>query len=49
MHSHFLGLVMARHIVGVEPLASLDSEQLVAVLGPILQRVLTGPIGAVSL
>jgi AcrR family transcriptional regulator len=44
VHSLFLGVVMARHIVGAEPLASLDSEQLVALLGPILQRVLTGPL-----
>jgi AcrR family transcriptional regulator len=44
VHSQFLGLVTARHIIGVEPLTSLDSEQLEAVLGPVLQRLLTGPI-----
>jgi AcrR family transcriptional regulator len=44
VNSQFLGLVMARHIVGAEPLPSLDSERLVALLGPVLQRLLTGPI-----
>jgi AcrR family transcriptional regulator len=44
VNTQFLGLVMARHIVCVEPLPSLDSEQLIALLGPILQRLLTGPI-----
>ena len=37
-------MVMARHVVKVEPLASLPAEQVVAVIGPILQRYLTEPL-----
>ncbi len=39
-----VGLVMARHVVGVEPLASLEPEALVDVLAPTLQRYLTGEL-----
>lgn len=42
--SQLVGLVMARHIVRVEPLASLPSEQLVQAIAPTLQRYLTGPL-----
>jgi AcrR family transcriptional regulator len=44
VNAQFLGLVMARHIVGAEPLPSLTPDQLVAMLGPALQRYLTGPV-----
>jgi AcrR family transcriptional regulator len=43
-----LGLIMAREVVGIEPLRSLSSEELVAVLAPIVQRLLTGPIARPS-
>jgi AcrR family transcriptional regulator len=43
--SQMVGLVMARYVVGVEPLASLPAERLVEVLAPTLQRYLTGPLG----
>lgn len=43
--SQVVGLVMARHIVQVEPIASLPSEELVQAIGPTLQRYLTGPLG----
>jgi AcrR family transcriptional regulator len=46
VNAQFLGLVMARHVIGAEPLVSLDADQLVALLGPILQRLLTGPIAS---
>ena len=43
--SQIVGLVMARYVVGVEPLASLDPERLVVALGPNLQRYLVGSLG----
>jgi hypothetical protein len=42
--SQIVGLVMARHVVGVRPLASLPSEQLVRALAPTLQRYLLEPL-----
>ncbi|CAA9489238.1 MAG: Transcriptional regulator, AcrR family [uncultured Solirubrobacteraceae bacterium] len=42
--SQMVGLVMARHVVGVEPLASLEPEALAEVLAPTLQRYLTGDL-----
>ena len=42
--SQIIGLVMARHIVLVEPIASLDEERLVEALAPTLQRYLVGPL-----
>ena len=44
--SHLIGLAMARYIVGLEPLASADSEQIVAAMGPTIERYLTGDLGA---
>jgi len=42
--SQMIGLVMARYIVRVEPLASADHDTVVAALAPTLQRYLTGSI-----
>jgi AcrR family transcriptional regulator len=42
--SQVVGMVMARHVVKVEPLASLPAEQVVALIGPTLQRYLTAPL-----
>jgi AcrR family transcriptional regulator len=42
--SQIVGLVMARHVVGVEPLASRPAETLVQAIAPNLQRYLTGPL-----
>lgn len=42
--SQVVGLVMARYVVGVEPLASLPSERLVAAIAPTLQRYLVEPL-----
>jgi AcrR family transcriptional regulator len=42
--SQVVGLVMARYVVAVEPLASAAPDVVVATLGPILQRLLTGPM-----
>jgi AcrR family transcriptional regulator len=46
--SQIIGLAMARYIVRVEPLASAPPAQLVAAIGPTLQRYLTGDIGAAA-
>jgi AcrR family transcriptional regulator len=42
--SQVVGLVMARYVVGVEPLASLPAERLVDAIGPTLQRYLVEPL-----
>jgi AcrR family transcriptional regulator len=42
--SQVVGLVMARYVVAVEPLASAAPDVVVATLGPIFQRLLTGPM-----
>jgi AcrR family transcriptional regulator len=42
--SQVVGLVMARHVVGVEPLASLTPPQLASLLAPTLQRYLAEPL-----
>lgn len=42
--SQVVGLVMARHIVAVEPLASMAPERAAAAIAPNLQRYLTGPL-----
>jgi hypothetical protein len=39
-----VGLVMARYVVGVEPLASLPADEVVACIGPTLQRYLADPL-----
>jgi AcrR family transcriptional regulator len=44
--SQLVGLVMARYVVRVEPLASLPPEQLVEAIGPTFQRYLTGSLTA---
>ena len=46
--SQVVGLLMARHIVGVEPIASTDTEILVRAIAPTFQRYLTGPLGSGS-
>ena len=43
--SQMIGLVLARYVVGVEPLASLTAEQVIALIAPTLQRYLVGPLG----
>jgi AcrR family transcriptional regulator len=44
--SQIIGLAMARYIVKVEPLASAPPSQIVAAVGPTLQRYLTGDLAA---
>ena len=42
--SQLIGLVMARYVLRVEPLASASHESLVAAIGPTVQRYLTGDV-----
>jgi AcrR family transcriptional regulator len=42
--SQVVGLVMARYVVGVEPLASLDPEALADAVAPTFQRYLVGAL-----
>ena len=42
--SQVVGLIMARYVVGVEPLASAPAETVVAALAPTLQRYLAEPL-----
>jgi AcrR family transcriptional regulator len=42
--SQIIGLVMARYVLRLEPLASATPEQVVAAIGPTVQRYLTGDI-----
>ena len=44
--SQVIGLALARHVVGIEPLRSADPEWLAAAIGPTIQRYLTGDLGA---
>jgi AcrR family transcriptional regulator len=44
--SQLVGLAVTRHVLALEPLASLELEALVAIYAPTLQRYLTGKIGA---
>lgn len=46
--SQIIGLVMMRYVLEVEPIASMPPEELVATLGPALQRYLTGPLPEVG-
>ena len=42
--TQFLGVVFARYIVVVEPLASMNGEEIAEWLGPTFDLYLTGPI-----
>lgn len=42
--SQFVGLVMARYIIGVEPLASAPADEVARTIAPVLQHYLTEPI-----
>jgi hypothetical protein len=43
--SQFIGLAIMRYVAGLEPLASAPIDDLVAAVGPTVQRYLTGDIG----
>jgi AcrR family transcriptional regulator len=42
--SQMMGLFLARHILGVEPLASENDERLIEAVAPALQHYLSGPL-----
>jgi AcrR family transcriptional regulator len=42
--SQVLGVIMLRYVWQIEPLASVPEDELVAMVGPNLQRYLTGPL-----
>jgi len=42
--SQMLGLGMIRYVVQLEPLASADHPTIIALIGPTVQRYLTGPL-----
>ena len=42
--SHLVGIALARYVIRVEPLASLDRDTLVELCAPAIQRYLTGPL-----
>jgi AcrR family transcriptional regulator len=44
--SQMMGLVVARYVVAIEPLASLEPDEVVELVGPTLQAYLTGPLRA---
>jgi len=44
--SQFIGLILARYVVEVEPLASLDEERLIRLIGRTIQHYLAGDLGA---
>jgi AcrR family transcriptional regulator len=43
--SQIVGLVMARYVVAIEPLASMPPDAIAAAVAPTLQRYLLGPLG----
>jgi len=42
--SHVIGVVMVRHVIKLEPLASTPIHEVVATVAPTIQRYLTGPL-----
>jgi AcrR family transcriptional regulator len=44
--SQMVGLIMARYVIRVEPLASLPPDALIEAIAPNLQRYLTGQLGS---
>jgi AcrR family transcriptional regulator len=44
--SQMVGLVMARYVIGIEPLASAPPETIAAAIAPTIQRYLVEPLGS---
>jgi AcrR family transcriptional regulator len=42
--SQVIGLILARYVIRIDAIASLDSDRLVAIYAPTIQRYLTGPL-----
>jgi AcrR family transcriptional regulator len=48
INSQMAGLVMARYVLELEPLASLPRDEVVQAIAPTLQRYLAGPLGSAA-
>jgi AcrR family transcriptional regulator len=46
--SQLLGLILTRYVLALEPVASMDADDVVAVFAPTLQRYLTGELPALD-
>ena len=46
--SQIIGLIVARYIIDLEPLASMDDEQVIELVAPTIQRYLTGELPALD-
>lgn len=46
--SQIVGLIVARYIIDLEPLASMDDEQVIELVAPSIQRYLTGELPALN-
>lgn len=46
--SHLVGLFLMRRVLGLEPLRDADLDSLVAVVGPTIDRYLTGDLGSLT-
>lgn len=44
--SQMMGVAVTRYVIGTEPMASANREDVVAAVAPVLQRYLTGDIGS---
>ena len=42
--SQVIGLILLRYVLGVEPLASMPRERVIATYAPTIQRYLTGDL-----
>jgi AcrR family transcriptional regulator len=47
--SHMVGIAFLRYLIELEPIKSASVESLVAMVGPTLQRYLTGPLPDIAL
>jgi AcrR family transcriptional regulator len=46
--SQMVGIVMARYVIAIEPLAAADDETIAAAVAPTIQRYLVGDLGAAA-
>jgi AcrR family transcriptional regulator len=44
MASYLLGTVLVRHVLQIEPLASMSKDEVIALMAPTIQRLLTGKL-----
>jgi hypothetical protein len=43
--SQVAGLILARYVIGLEPIASMPADTVVATYAPVIQHYLTGDLG----